>query len=129
MGDRYDRDREARRKRNGQVMPPEPILTWGIGDVSRLGHNGGPPLDEEPGYLWRKYRWTKAYNEAWKPPSMAILKFRVARAAAAGLSYHDYMLELLDSGRHLQKAVVEKKRRTPAKPTPLGVPHPGGKKP
>lgn len=129
MGDRYDRDREARRKRFGQVMPPEPILTWGIGDVSKIGHNGGPPLDEEPGYLWRKYRWTKAYNEAWKPPSMAVLKFRVARAEAAGLSYHDYMLELLDSGRHLQKEDVEKRKRTPAKPTQLGTVHPGHKKP
>ena len=125
MGDRYDRDREARRKRFGQVMPPEPILTWGIGDVSKIGHNGGPPLDEEPGYLWRKYRWTKAYNEAWKPPSMAVLKFRMARAEAAGLTYHEYMLELLDTGRHLQKEDVEKRRQAPAKPKPLDGPQPG----
>ena len=26
----------------------------------------------------------------------------MARAEAAGVSYHDYMLELLDTGRHLQ---------------------------
>ena len=128
MGDRYDRDREARRKRFGKMMPPEPILTWGIGDVSKVGHNGGPPLEDEPGYLWRKYRWTKAYNEAWKPPSMAVLKFRMARAAAAGVSYHEYMLELLDSGRHLQKEDLPK-RRAPAKPTPLGAAHPGHAKP
>jgi len=121
MGDRYDREREARRKRFGKVMPPEPILTWGIGDVANVGHNGGPPLDEEPGYLWRKYRWTKAYNEAWKPPSMAVLKFRMARAEAAGVSYHEYMLELLDSGRHLQKEDAPK-RRPAAKPAPLGAP-------
>ncbi len=120
MGDRYDRDRAARRKRYGSALPPEPILTWGIGDVSKLGHNGGPALEEEPGYLWRKYRWTKAYNEAWKTPSMAVLKFRVARAEAAGLSYHDYMLELLDTGRHLQKQDVDKRARAAAKPTPLG---------
>ena len=131
MGDRYDREQEARRKRNGQVMPPEPILTWGIGDVAQrrhdVGHNGGPSLDEEPGYLWRKHCWTKAYNDAWKPPSMAVLKFRVARAEAAGLTYHEYMLELLDSGRHLQKEDVEKRRRVPAKPTPLGSgPQSGG---
>jgi hypothetical protein len=126
MGDRYDRDRAARLKRFGSAMPPEPILTWGIGDVAqnaaRLGHNGGPPLDEEPGYLWRKYRWTKAYKEAWKTPSMAVLKFRVARAEAAGLSYHDYMLELLDTGRHLQKDDVDKRVRAAAKPTALGGP-------
>jgi hypothetical protein len=124
MGDRYDRDRAARRKRFGSAIPPEPILTWGIGDVSKLGHNGGPPLDEEPGYLWRKYRWTKAYKEAWKTPSMAVLKFRVARAEAAGLSYHDYMLELLDTGRHLQKADVDRRVRAVAKPTPMGGPPP-----
>jgi hypothetical protein len=131
MGDRYDRDREAQRKRNGQVMPPEPILTWGIGDVAQIphvqvGHNGGPPLDEEPGYLWRKHCWTTAYKEVWKPPSMAVLKFRVARAEAAGLTYHEYMLELLDTGRHAQKADVEKHRRPAAKPTPVGTPQAGG---
>ncbi len=122
MGDRYDRDRAARRKRFGSAVPPEPILTWGIGDVSKLGHNGGPPLEEEPGYLWRKYRWTKAYQEAWKTPSMAVLRFRVARAEAAGLSYHDYMLALLDTGRHLQKADADKRVRAVAKPMPVGGP-------
>lgn len=129
MGDRYDRDRAARLKRFGSAIPPEPILTWGIGDVSKPGHNGGPPLDEEPGYLWRKYRWTKAYKEAWKTPSMAVLKFRVARAEAAGLSYHDYMLELLDTGRHMQKADVDKRVRAVAKPTPVGGPAPAAPRP
>jgi hypothetical protein len=129
MGDRYDRDRAARLKRHGGVLPPEPILTWGIGDVATGshntgGHNGGPPLDEEPGYLWRKYRWTKAFKEAWKTPSMAVLKFRVARAEAAGLTYEQYMLELLDTGRHLQKADVDKRKRATAKPAPLGAPGP-----
>ncbi len=124
MGDRHDRDRAQRLKRFGGTMPPEPILTWGIGDVAlsaeRLGHNGGPSLDEEPGYRWRRYCWSKAHKEAWKPPSMAVLKFRVARAEAAGISYEQYVAELLDSGRHLQKADVDKRRRAPAKPAPLG---------
>jgi hypothetical protein len=134
MGDRPDRkqgrDRAKRLQRYGSPLPPEPILTWGIGDLAQssnqstnaLGHNGGPPLEDEQGYLWRKYRWTKAYKEAWKPPSMSVLKFRVARAEAAGLSYHDYMLELLDTGRHLQKADVDKRARAVAKPMPLGGP-------
>ena len=33
---------------------------------------------------------------------MSILKLRMARAEAAGVSYREYMLELLDTGRHLQ---------------------------
>jgi hypothetical protein len=122
MGDRYDRDRAVRLKRYGGTLPPEPILTWGIGDVTATGHNGGPPLDEEPGYLWRKYRWTKAYKAVWKTPSMAVLKFRVARAEAAGLTYEQYMLELLDTGRHLQKEDVDKRKRAAVKPAPLGAP-------
>ena len=126
MGDRYDRDQEAKRKRFGQMVPPEPILTWGIGDVALIGHNGGPALDEAPGYLWRKHVWTQAYKKAWAPPSMAVLKFRVARAEAAGLSYHDYMLELLDSGKHLQKDDVERRPRVVAKPVELGSGGPGG---
>lgn len=126
MGDRFDRDQEAKRKRFGKMVPPEPILTWGIGDVSHIGDNGGPPLDETPGYLWRKHAWTQAYKKAWAPPSMAVLKFRVARAEAAGLSYHDYMLELLDSGKHLQKDDVERRPRVVAKPVELGSGGPGG---
>ena len=130
MGDRYDRDKEAKRRRFGQMVPPEPILTWGIGDVSlngqNAGHNGGPPLDEAPGYLWRRHVWTQAYKKAWVPPSMDVLKFRVARAEAAGLSYHEYMLELLDSGKHLQREDVEKRTRVVAKPVELVRGGPGG---
>ena len=130
MGDKYDRDQEAKRKRFGQMVPPEPILTWGIGDVSHMGHttghNGGPPLDEQPGYLWRKHAWTQAYKKAWAPPSMDVLKFRVARAEAAGLTYHEHMLELLDSGKHLQKEDVAKRQRVVAKPVELGSGGPSG---
>jgi hypothetical protein len=42
---------------------------------------------------------------------MSILKFRLARAEAAGVSYEEYMLELLDTGRHLQAAdMVHRKK-------------------
>lgn len=103
MGDRYDRDMMARRRRHEGLKFPEPILRWGLGSaVAGVGHNGGPPLDEEPGYLVRRYCWKKAHREAWKTPPMPILKFRVARAEAAGVSYEAYMSELLDTGRRLQ---------------------------
>lgn len=109
MGDRFDRRNRAPWAVHMRGKPPPRILAWGLGEPAGLGHNNGPPIeDEQPGYRWRRYRWTKAHAEAWKTPSMSILKFRVARAEAAGVSYHDYMLELLDTGRHLQaKDVAE----------------------
>jgi hypothetical protein len=100
MGDRYDRIIGQRRRQSGGMKPPELILTWGL---AKIGHNGGPPLDDDVNNLFVRYRWRKAYREAWQTPSMGILKFRMTRAEAAGVSYRDYMLELLDSGRHLQK--------------------------
>jgi hypothetical protein len=78
-------------------------MGWGLAD---LGHNGGPPIDEPVNTLYVRYRWKRAHTEAWKNPSPAIMKFRVSRAEAAGVSYHTYMLALLDTGRHLQKGDV-----------------------
>ena len=106
MGDRYDRN--FRHRRFGLSLPPEPLLNWGI------GHNGGPALDEEPGYLWRRHCWQKAHREVWKNPGMSIMKFRVARAEAAGVTYREYMLELLNKGRHLQKEDVDNRQITAA---------------
>ena len=42
---------------------------------------------------------------------MSVLKFRAARAEAAGVSYREYMLHLLDTGRYLQKEDLEKQAR------------------
>jgi hypothetical protein len=44
-----------------------------------------------------RWRWRRAHKEAWKKPPLSILKLRVARAEAAGVTYRDYMLELLDT--------------------------------
>ena len=102
MGDRVEISRLTRGPRAAwlrQGRPPE-IRTWGL--PARIGHNNGPPLEEEENDAFVRYRWRKAHAEAWKTPSMAILKFRVARAEAAGVTYREYMLELLDTGRHLQ---------------------------
>ena len=84
--------------------------------VGRIGHNQGPPLDEPVGDAFVRYRWRKAHREAWKNPSLSIIKLRVARAEAAGVTYRTYMLELLDSGRHLQAADVAKRSATPPRP-------------
>ena len=75
--------------------------------AAEIGHNGGPPLDEAVNNGFVRWRWRKAYREAWRHPPLSILRFRMARAEAAGVTYRDYMLELLDTGRHLQAADVE----------------------
>ena len=71
-----------------------------------IGHNGGPPLDDDdepPGKLiFVRHCWKAAHAEVWKTPPRDILMFRLRRAEAAGLSYHEYMLQLLDTGRHPQ---------------------------
>ena len=111
MGDRYDRDASILRRRNGGSMkPPELILNWGLtpsqtAPAPPIGHNGGPPLSE-PADLFLRHAWATAHRAAWKNPPMDILRFRLARAEAAGVSYQEYMSTLLDTGRHLQKEDV-----------------------
>lgn len=107
MGDRYDR-RKPRHPALRGLTPPSEISAWAV--LARLGHNQGPPLDEPVNDAFVHYRWRKAHAAAWKNPSLSIMKLRLERAQAAGVSYHEYMLELLDSGRHLQAADVAKRR-------------------
>jgi hypothetical protein len=111
MGDRYDRNQKKlpHPALRGLKPPPE-IVGWGLSPAARIGHNQGPPLDE-PVDAFVRWRWRKAYREAWKTPPMSILKLRVARAEAAGVSYREYMLELLDTGRYLQASDVTKRKR------------------
>jgi len=122
MGDRYDRKSRGWWRHPGlkSLRPPSEIITWGLSSPARIGHNQGPPLDEPPADAFVRYRWRKAHREAWKNPSLSILRMRVARAEAAGVTYREYMLELLDSGRHLQPEDVAKRRSQAAKPQPLG---------
>jgi hypothetical protein len=88
----------------------------------KLGHNGGPELeDDDPTgrHLFVKWAWTRAHDEAWKTPPMDILRFRVARAEAAGLTYREYMLQLLDTGSYPQAkpaGAIAKPKRPLAKP-------------
>jgi len=117
MGDRYDRNRKkGLHPALRGLKPPSEIITWGLSP--RIGHNQGPPLEEPVADAFVRWRWRKAHKEAWKNPSHSILKLRVARAEAAGVTYREYML---DSGRHLQAEDVAK-RRAAATPQPLGGP-------
>jgi hypothetical protein len=108
MGDRYDRDRKkGLHPALRGLKPPHEIVVWGL--PVRIGHNQGPPL-EEPVDAFVRWRWRKVHREAWRNPSSSILKLRVARAEAAGVTYREYMLELLDTGRHLQATDVARRQ-------------------
>jgi hypothetical protein len=64
-----------------------------------IGHNNGPPLDEELQVVtWRHYCWKKAYAKAWKTPPREIALARLARAEALGMSYKEYNAVILDTG-------------------------------
>lgn len=76
------------------------------GETAPIGHNGGPLLDEPVNDLFVRWRWRKCHREVWRNPPHSILIFRLSRARAAGVSYRTYMLELLDTGRHLQASDV-----------------------
>ena len=117
MGDRYDRNRKKglHPALRGLKPPPE-IIGWGLTAPARIGHNQGPPLEEPVADAFVRWRWRKAHREVWQNPSMSILKMRVARAEAAGVSYREYMLELLDSGRHLQAGDRPKAAKSTAAP-------------
>jgi hypothetical protein len=109
MGDRYDRSlKRPRHPALRGLAPPSEIITWGL--PARIGHNQGPPLEEPVADAFVRWRWRKAHKEVWQNPPLSILKLRLARAEAAGVSYRQYMLELLDTGRHLQAADVAKRR-------------------
>ena len=108
MGARYDRNlKRPRHPALRGLKPPPEIIAWGL--PARIGHNQGPPLEEPAADAFVRWRWRKVHKEAWKNPSLSILKLRVARAEAAGVSYREYMLELLDTGRHLQAADIAKR--------------------
>ena len=120
MGDRVEKSRLLRgpRPQWEKTRTPPEIRNWGLTAApdltATIGHNNGPPLEEEPNDAFVRYRWKKAHAEAWKNPSLAVLKFRVARAEAAGVTYREYMLELLDTGRHLQAGDTSKRPSAPS---------------
>lgn len=69
----------------------------------KAGHNGGPPLEEEPEHAttWGRFIWRRAHKKAWKTPPREIALRRLARAEELGMSYKDYTLEIMERGRHL----------------------------
>ena len=69
----------------------------------RLGHNGGPPLDDDPPDSggWNGYCWRRAHRKAWKTPGREIALRRLARAEELGMTYREYTAVILDRGIYL----------------------------
>lgn len=71
-------------------------------------HNGGPPIADYEGPPWGKgdphlfLHWQRAHRAAWKNIPREVMLFRMAKADRLGLTYAEYMLEILERGRHLQ---------------------------
>ncbi len=67
--------------------------------LPNIGHNNGPPLDEELTVVtWHHYCWKKSHAKAWKTPPREIALARLARAEALGMSYKEYTAVVLDRG-------------------------------
>lgn len=65
--------------------------------MTRIGHNGGPPLD--PDRSWRAHCWRRARRELVPRLPLEVVRRRVARARQLGLEYPDYAAILLGTGR------------------------------
>jgi hypothetical protein len=76
-------------------------------DIPGIGHNGGPPLDEHipewgSGGIGRYFEWRGVSEAAFrKVPAETAIR-RAKKAAALGLTYREYQLEILERGRFLQ---------------------------
>ena len=72
------------------------------------GTNGGPPLDDEDGHIppWgrngigRYFEWAAAKKQAFAAP-FDIARLRAQHAALIGLTYDEYVTEILERGRYL----------------------------
>jgi len=77
--------------------------------------NGGPPLDDDDTYtppwgrngIGRYFEWAAAKKKAFDAP-FDIAKLRAQRAALIGLTYEEYVLEILERGRYLNAGDAER---------------------
>ena len=76
--------------------------------TTALLSNGGPPLDDDLTHtppwgkngIGRYFEWAHAKKKAFDAP-FDIAKLRAQRAALVGLTYDEYVLEILERGRYL----------------------------
>jgi hypothetical protein len=91
------------RRRRSTPWPAE--IT--VADIPGIGHNGGPPLDEHvpewgPNGIGNYFVWRAASESVFKGLPAQIAIRRARKAAALGLTFREYQLEILERGRHLQ---------------------------
>jgi hypothetical protein len=92
-----------------------------------LGHNGGPPLDDEHipewglGGIGTYFDWKRARKASRRAPRSVVM-FRLDRAERVGLTYEEYLLEILDRGRYLQVEDAARIAEIKAARTPKGRP-------
>ncbi|MCX7323598.1 MAG: hypothetical protein NTZ14_04005 [Hyphomicrobiales bacterium] len=79
------------------------------------GHNGGPPLEDRPhipewgtGGPGNYFAWKAVHRRAWRSTGHDTMVRRAAKAEALGLTYEEYVLEILERGIYLQAEDVER---------------------
>jgi hypothetical protein len=80
--------------------------------MTELLSNGGPPLDDDaPPWgrngIGRYFEWAAAKKQAFDAP-FDIARLRARRAAMIGLTYEEYVLEILERGRYLHAGDSER---------------------
>jgi hypothetical protein len=91
--------KEANLKAAGYVLP---LSEW-------LGHNNGPSWDVE--LLYADHCWKLSHKKVWTPPTPEIGVRRARKAEELGVSYHDYVLEIIERGRYLDEDSAAKYRK------------------
>jgi hypothetical protein len=92
---------------------------WVPQPLEGRGHNGGPPLEDPPpkdkhrpewgsGPVGTYFEWKAAYAAVWNAVPRETMLRRQAKAESLGLTYREYMLEILERGRHLQPEDAER---------------------
>ena len=88
----------ANLKAEGYVIP---LSEW-------IGHNNGPDWFEYE--LYADYCWKQAHAKAWAPPTQEIGVRRARKAEALGVTYKQYVLEILERGRYLDEETAAELR-------------------
>ena len=88
----------ANMKADGWVIP---LSEW-------LGHNNGP--DWFASELFIDWCWKQAHEKAWAAPTQEIGVRRARKAEALGVTYKQYVLEILERGRYLDEETAAELR-------------------